>query len=302
MRAVGREVVVRTGAPVAGPATGVRDEVFIHASRFEDRGGVTADGAHTSRRSLDSARDTSLEPARARASMGYAEERPAMIVVDVTCVSGSYRQMQQLCAAVTPVLLVAFETLRDPMLAGVPNASVAVQFADFTAVLHACETTRYTDDLVASHRGRLTFHLEGFVHLTVTWKDGPGNATRPRVPPTLAVEFDPKGIDSQNERVVIRNAGDVPLDLTGWVLRDDAKRPHRFVFPAVGLAPGAVMRVWTKAGTADAGNLYWGRRRPVWNHISGDCAVLLDRAGTEVVRVSCKVPKPKGTSAPRSDA
>jgi hypothetical protein len=43
--------------------------------------------------------------------------------------------------------------------------------------------------------------------------------------------------------------------------------------------------LWTKAGTNEAGNLYWGNRAAIWNN-TGDTAVLRDAAGTEISRFS----------------
>jgi hypothetical protein len=39
--------------------------------------------------------------------------------------------------------------------------------------------------------------------------------------------------------------------------------------------------VWVKAGTNDAGNLYWGAGSVIWNN-TGDCAYLRDGGGVGV--------------------
>jgi hypothetical protein len=173
-RAAGPGVVVRSGPPVVGPTTALRNEVFVHAAWFEDLGGVTSDGAQTARRPIRGS----------TAKNGYAEERPARIAIEVTCVSGSYRQMQQLCGAITPIVLAALEQLSTPVLASSKDRAVA-RFADASAVVHGCSTSRFTDDIAVSYRGRITFYINGFVHLAVTWggREEPPQPTRPASKP-----------------------------------------------------------------------------------------------------------------------
>jgi hypothetical protein len=50
------------------------------------------------------------------------------------------------------------------------------------------------------------------------------------------------------------------------------------------LEPGADITVWTKAGTNDGSNVYWGRNHAVWNNRGGDAAVLLDPQGAQIAR------------------
>jgi len=59
-------------------------------------------------------------------------------------------------------------------------------------------------------------------------------------------------------------------------LRDRAS--HVFRFPAFALMPLGEVRVWTRKGTNDAQNLYWGREQAVWNN-AGDTATLSDPTG-----------------------
>jgi len=94
------------------------------------------------------------------------------------------------------------------------------------------------------------------------------------------IEYDPPGDDVAGEYVTIRNSGDTPAELAGWRLSDSGSR-HTFVFPPFTLAPGAEVKVWTKAGVSDAGNLYWGSTRPIWNN-SGDDGALADASGATV--------------------
>jgi endonuclease G len=83
-----------------------------------------------------------------------------------------------------------------------------------------------------------------------------------------------------DEYVAIRNEGGSPADLAGWTLRDLAGTTY--IFPAFSLAVGAEVRVWTRVGMNDAGNLYWGRTQAVWNNSGGDSASLRNAGGAEV--------------------
>ncbi|NTU85611.1 MAG: lamin tail domain-containing protein [Chloroflexales bacterium] len=97
------------------------------------------------------------------------------------------------------------------------------------------------------------------------------------------IEYDPPGDDVAGEFVLIKNTGSDAADMTGWRLSDEAN--NTYTFPSFTLAAGAEVRVWTRAGTDDAGNLYWGRTQAVWNN-TGDTAILRDAGGTEVTRYS----------------
>lgn len=98
------------------------------------------------------------------------------------------------------------------------------------------------------------------------------------------VEANPAGSDLAGEYVRIVNGSGAAVNLAGWKLQDGGKK-HTFTFPALVLAPGAEVRLWSKAGTNDAANLYWGSRHPIWNN-TGDTAVLLGADGTVVSRFS----------------
>lgn len=94
------------------------------------------------------------------------------------------------------------------------------------------------------------------------------------------VEFDPAGSDLAGEYVRIQNNTGSDVDLTGWTLQDEGKK-HSFTFPSFTLAAGAEASLWTKSGTDDDSNLYWGNRSAIWNN-TGDTAQLLDADGNEV--------------------
>lgn len=99
------------------------------------------------------------------------------------------------------------------------------------------------------------------------------------------VVADPPGPDDERldeEAVMIENPGDVPVDLAGWVLRDESS-VNRFLLPAgLVLGPGERMVVTSGCGEV-SGGLAWCAGAPIWNN-SGDMALLLDEAGRVVDR------------------
>jgi hypothetical protein len=279
-RAVGARAAVRAGPPVLGPVTGMKFDVWVHAARFEDFGGVTADGAVTARRPI-------RLPSGQR---GFAEERPARIVVEVTCIGPTRDGVQAICGDLPPAVLLALETMPHPELAGLPNGSIALRFADFGAVTGAAAIEHRTSGEASYFAAVIAFHLDGFLHVTVTRRGGISRPPPPLsgAPPAPALELrvvpGAPGRGAEGEYVLITNRGADPARLEGYVLHDAApRRPHRFTFPPVSLAPGASLRVWTGKGKDDAENLHWGRVKPVWND-RGDAARLLDASGSTVAR------------------
>jgi endonuclease YncB( thermonuclease family) len=94
-----------------------------------------------------------------------------------------------------------------------------------------------------------------------------------------SLAFDPAGPDDEvldAESVVLVNRDSIPVDLEGWVLRDESSR-HRYRFDDVTLEPGEGVTVtsahpgWSPGGSA------------VWNN-EGDMALLLDENGRVVAR------------------
>lgn len=81
-----------------------------------------------------------------------------------------------------------------------------------------------------------------------------------------------------DEYVEIKNPGSA-VDMTDWRLRDESQ--NVYTFPSFTLGKSKSVKVWTKAGTNDSENLYWGRTTEVWNN-SHDCAYLRDDANEKV--------------------
>jgi phosphatidylserine/phosphatidylglycerophosphate/cardiolipin synthase-like enzyme len=92
----------------------------------------------------------------------------------------------------------------------------------------------------------------------------------------MLVVYNPEGDDAEGEYVVIQNLSGEAQNLTGWGLADDSSTTY--TFPNLELAPGATLKIWTKAGTDRGSDLFWGRSSGVWNN-DGDSALLLDETG-----------------------
>jgi hypothetical protein len=77
------------------------------------------------------------------------------------------------------------------------------------------------------------------------------------------------------ESATLRNAGEVPLNLSGWQLKDSNK--NLFIFPNLTLNSGGAVRVHTGPGTDNVIDLYWNSAIPIWE--SGEEVQLLDPSG-----------------------
>jgi len=102
-----------------------------------------------------------------------------------------------------------------------------------------------------------------------------------------AINADAEGDDRENlndEYVVFENAGDEPIDLSGWTVEDEAA--HSYEFPGgFTLDAGATVTLRSGSGTDTDTDLYWGSGSPVWNN-GGDTVILSDGDGERVLEVS----------------
>lgn len=269
---------IQQGPAFDGPATGVRPEVFVHTARFDDLGGFTADGAAVARHEWRSA----------NGNIGFAEDRPARIDVEVTFVAAQLWQAQTLAGLAAMPMLHALEVLDNFALIAAGDATRSLRFTDHRAATHACRSERHVHDGVVVHHVVSTLRLEGFLQVRLA---APGGMHRESpnaaMVPAIEVCFDPEGTDLQREHVLLRNVAATPIDLAGWTIEDAARRPHRYRFASLALIPPAgELRLWSGRGSDDASNLHWGRRQAVWNN-NGDCAILRDPDGVERARVEC---------------
>lgn len=93
------------------------------------------------------------------------------------------------------------------------------------------------------------------------------------------VHADAEGDDRHNlcdEYIVIENRGNIPLNLTGWTISDEAN--HRYLFPNFILAAKAQVTLRTGFGKNTENEIFWGSRRPIWNN-DGDTIFIKDADG-----------------------
>lgn len=99
------------------------------------------------------------------------------------------------------------------------------------------------------------------------------------------IHADAPGNDHENlneEYIVFENTGDDTLDLSGWVLADDAD--HTYSFPSgFTLESGETVTVYTGSGSNSDSELYWESGRAVWNN-GGDTIIVTNADGNMVIK------------------
>jgi hypothetical protein len=81
--------------------------------------------------------------------------------------------------------------------------------------------------------------------------------------------------DLENERVLIQHIGSVELSLAGWQLVDE--QGNTYTFPALTMFSGGAVTVYTRVGTDNVVELYWGLDIPIYQE--GETITLLDPEG-----------------------
>ena len=87
-----------------------------------------------------------------------------------------------------------------------------------------------------------------------------------------------------DERVVLRLSGEGELGLQGWSLQDEDG--NLYVFPALTLFKDGAVTVYTKAGTNNVVELFWGFGKAVWE--SGETVSLVNPQGE--IRATFQIP------------
>lgn len=90
----------------------------------------------------------------------------------------------------------------------------------------------------------------------------------------VELHYDAAGNDNENlndEYVVLGNKGDIPVDMTGWTIKDEAN--HIFTFPIFVLEPDRTVTIYTGPGKDTESDLYWDSKGAVWNN-DGDTLYL----------------------------
>ncbi len=79
-------------------------------------------------------------------------------------------------------------------------------------------------------------------------------------------------LDLAGEYVLVKNNENSSVTLTNWSIKSTGPK---YTFPTFTLGSKKTVKVWSKVGTNDSENLYWGRTEEVWID-GGDCGYLRD--------------------------
>jgi hypothetical protein len=80
------------------------------------------------------------------------------------------------------------------------------------------------------------------------------------------------------EHVAVKNNNDLPVDISGWMIRDKNDPEQTYTFPAnTEIKPNDTIEVYTKSGHTYS----FESKSPVWND-AGDVAQLLNADGKVV--------------------
>jgi hypothetical protein len=286
---LGADVQLCAGPALPGPATGLRAQVFVQAAGFDDAGGATADGVQVARQPLEQPPSTS----------GFETHRPGVVDIDVACLCANHAQAQALAGLVAPTLLEAFERLSPPLLSDPTDRLRQLRFGDFQAHVRRQRSLQLAPDGAPAAQVVLSLRLEGFLHVRMLRKGGFGKVSAYEASLRLEIVANPPGTDLPGEHVIVHNDGVTVLDVGGWTLRDAAGRPHVYTFrPGRQISPSTSLRLWSGRGQDSEADVYWGRRRAVWNN-SGDVAVLRDPEGVERARAEWSPPLPSPAAPSR---
>lgn len=257
-----------------GAASGLLPEVFVHAARFEDPGA----GA-------------SPAPARWPLTGGWREERPAFLELELTCQCGQHAQAQQLAGMLVGPALETLNRLRMLELSDTQDRARRLRLVLPRAALLRC-TSGGAGAKDEPAQQQLLFRVSGLLQIEMQGAESLQALDPHAAQIRLQIDADPAGVDLQAERVRLSLAdGEPTLSLGGWCLRDAAGHRYRFA-AGLELRPGSELSLWTRRGKDDGRNLFWGRRKAVWNN-SGDLALLLDADGVERARASWQPPLPQ---------
>lgn len=274
---LGSTIQWRRGPVRSDPASGLLAEVFLHAARFEDLDGQLPGGGGAR---------AGHWPAQVGNAHGWREARPARIEFDVGCVCGRPDQAQELSGHVVPIVLETLSRLADVRLTAPSDAERVLRFAHHDAVI-VRQAAAWMDDAACV---TTTLRMTGVLQVQVVAADGLAAIDPYARPITLQLEAGPAGSDIAAERVRLSLERGDPVDLAGWQIRDAAGHVHRFA-PGTRLTVDHELSLWSGRGKATPTDVYWGRRKPVWNN-TGDIALLLDPDGHERARASWQPPLP----------
>ncbi len=161
-KALGKRIPITKGPFVKTKYTGIQAEVFIHAAKLIDFDGIMPDGAKTTRRPVKG-------PGTYKGTEG---ERPGRIEVIVTCTTGNYKLLQDICGLVASSALLALQTLPKIPLGNTLDNSTKLHFTDFTRHIHSAELINVNEEDISFYKGEITLYLSGFIHVYITKRGG----------------------------------------------------------------------------------------------------------------------------------
>jgi hypothetical protein len=89
--------------------------------------------------------------------------------------------------------------------------------------------------------------------------------------------------EEADEYVEIQNWQDIPVDITGWVLKN-VDSDVTFTFPSYTLEAYETVRVYTNEIHPAWGSFSFNHEGPIWDNENGNTAVLYDAQGSEISR------------------
>jgi len=107
-------------------------------------------------------------------------------------------------------------------------------------------------------------------------------AVPPTAVPAVGAVVQIVAVDKRDEYVDIRNNGDQPQDLGGWMLRSEKGSQDCGLGGVIDV--GQTLRIWALASDAGQGGYNCGFGSNIWNNSEPDPAVLYNAAGQEVSR------------------
>lgn len=82
------------------------------------------------------------------------------------------------------------------------------------------------------------------------------------------------------EYIVLKNTGDIPLDLSGWRVKDDDGNVYTFS-DGVDLGTGETLTLHTARGTQTESDRYWWSDEQIWDD-GGERLAIFDERGQQV--------------------
>jgi hypothetical protein len=110
----------------------------------------------------------------------------------------------------------------------------------------------------------------------------PAQPTATQPPVTVGAQIAIVAVDKRAEYVDLRNTGDQPQDLSGWVLISEKGNQSCSLGGIIN--PGETLRVWALAADAGQGGYNCGFGQNIWNNSEPDPAVLYNNQGAQVSR------------------